>query len=137
VDVVQCNADDGVAAFGLLGDELVAELVVLQQLVGQCRDAVLLSVFDVRHSGVEQDDLPHDGRQAGPQLDPLHIRDVLLEELVYILLVLLQSRELGDVVHRYHAVHLGLAELDDALAQVAQVLQQVVVIRIDELPLSC
>jgi len=37
--MVEHDADDGGAALRLLGDELVAELVVLQQLVGQRRDA--------------------------------------------------------------------------------------------------
>lgn len=62
------------------------------------------------------------------------MRDVLLEVLVDLLLVLLEGRELGDVVFRHYAVHLSLAELDDALAQIAQVLEQVVVVRIDEFP---
>jgi hypothetical protein len=57
--------------------------------------------------------------------------------LVHILLVLLQGRELGEVVLRDYAIHLGLAELDDALAQVAQVLEQVVVVGIDKFPTAC
>jgi hypothetical protein len=57
--------------------------------------------------------------------------------LVHILFVLLQGRELGEVVLRDYTVHLGLAELDDALAQVAQVLEQVIVVGIDELPTVC
>ena len=80
--------------------------------------------------------VPHDCRQPGPQLHCLEVRDVLLEVLVHLLLVLLEGRELGEVVLRYYTVHLGLAELDDALAQVAQVLEKVVVVGIDELPVE-
>ena len=60
-----------------------------------------------------------------------------MKVLVHILFVLLQGRELGEVVLRDYTVHLGLAELDDALAQVAQVLEQVIVVGIDELPTVC
>jgi hypothetical protein len=81
-------------------------------------------------------EIPHDCGQTCPQLESLEVRNVLLEVLVDLLLVLLEGRELGDVVLGYYTVHLGLAELDDALAQVAQVLEQVVVVGIDELPIE-
>jgi hypothetical protein len=57
--------------------------------------------------------------------------------LVHLLLVLLEGRELGEVVLGHYAAHLRFAELDDALAEVAQVLEKVIVVGIDEFPLAC
>ena len=51
--------------------------------------------------------------------------------------MLLEGREFREVVLRYDTVQLGFAELDDALAKVAQILEQVVVVGIDELPVKC
>jgi hypothetical protein len=50
--------------------------------------------------------------------------------------VLLKRRELADVILGYNTAHFGFTELDDALAQVAQVLEQVVVVGIDKFPLK-
>jgi hypothetical protein len=55
--------------------------------------------------------------------------------LVHLVLVLLEGWEFGEVVLRYYTVHLGLAELDDALTQIAQVLEQIVVVGVDKVPL--
>jgi hypothetical protein len=136
VDVVESEADDGAAALGFLSNELIAKLVILQQLVAQGRDAgstVSSEVFTRNTDGLN---IPHDGGQTCPQLQSLEVRDVLLEVLVDLLFVLLESRELGDVVLGHYTIHLGLAELDNALAQVAQIFEEVVVVGIDELPID-
>jgi hypothetical protein len=136
VDVVESEADDGAAALGFLSNELIAKLVILQQLVAQGRDAgstVSSEVFTRNTDGIN---IPHDGGQTCPQLQSLEVRDVLLEVLVDLLFVLLESRELGDVVLGHYTIHLGLAELDNALAQVAQIFEEVVVVGIDELPID-
>lgn len=84
----------------------------------------------------EQGCIPHDSGQTSPQLEVLEICDVLLEQVVHLLLVLLEGREPGEVVLGNHSLHLGLAELDDALAQISQVLEQIVVVGIDKFPLK-
>jgi hypothetical protein len=60
--------------------------------------------------------------------------DIVLEELLHFLPVLLQCREFGQVVFGHHTVHLGLAELNDTLAQIAEVLEQIVVVGINKFP---
>jgi hypothetical protein len=79
-------------------------------------------------------DVLHDHRQARPQLHSFEVCHILLEELVDLLLVLLEGREFREVVLGHYTVHLGLAELDDALAQVAQVFEQVIVVGINKFP---
>jgi hypothetical protein len=44
MDVIEPNPDDGVAALRLFRDELIAELVILQELVAKRRDTGPLSV---------------------------------------------------------------------------------------------
>ncbi len=44
MNVIERNANDSIAAVGFLSDKLVAEFVVLQQLIAQPRDAVSMSV---------------------------------------------------------------------------------------------
>lgn len=61
---------------------------------------------------------------------------VLMEKLVNFILVLLESRELGKVKVGNHAAHLGLSELDDTLAKVAEVLEKVVVVDVNKFPLK-
>jgi hypothetical protein len=39
VDVIEPDPNDGIAALGLFSDELIAELVILQELVAKRRDA--------------------------------------------------------------------------------------------------
>jgi hypothetical protein len=60
--------------------------------------------------------------------------DIVLEELLHFLPVLLQGREFGEVVFGHHTVHLSLAKLNDALAQIAEVLEQIVVVGINKFP---
>ena len=50
--------------------------------------------------------------------------------------MLLEGRERREIVLGNHTVHLGLAELDNTLAQVAQILEQIVVVGINEFPLK-
>jgi hypothetical protein len=50
--------------------------------------------------------------------------------------VLLKRWKLADVILWYDAAHFSFAELDDALAQVAQILEQVVVVGVDKFPLK-
>lgn len=80
--------------------------------------------------------IPQNFRQPCPQLQSLEVRNVLPEVLIHVLLVLLERRELADVILGYNTAHFGFAELDDALAQVAQVLEQIVVVGIDKFPLK-
>jgi hypothetical protein len=56
--------------------------------------------------------------------------------LVHLLLEGVEGAGLVDVfgVVRHRAVEFGVGELDDTLAQVAQVLEQVVVVGVDEFP---
>lgn len=63
--------------------------------------------------------------------------DIVLKELLHFLPVLLQSRKFGKIVFGHHAVHLGLAELDDTLAQIAKILEQIVVVGVNKFPLIC
>jgi len=56
-----------------------------------------------------------------------------LQELVNLDFVLLKSGILNEVMLRNQATHLGVAELDNTLAEVAQVLEKVVVVGIHEL----
>jgi hypothetical protein len=86
------------------------------------------------HASMDRVGIPQNFRQPCPQLQSLEIFNVLLEVLVHVLLVLQESREFADVVLGYNTTHFGFAELDDALAQVAQVLEQVVVVGIDKFP---
>ena len=74
-----------------------------------------------------------DGGEAGAQLDGLELRDVGREGLVDLGGVRLdQSAGVAGVV-RDDARHLGLAELEYPLVQVAEILEQVVVVGVDEL----
>lgn len=114
VEKVEGKVDDSVAALGLLGKKLVAELVVLEQLVTDTRDG-------------------EDGSKTGTELGALDLLVVLLEELVDLLLVLVKRRDGSRGVSRDLSVELGLAELDDTLAKVAKVLEEVVVVGVNEL----
>jgi hypothetical protein len=136
VDVIEPNTDDGIAALRLFSDELIAELVILQELVAKRRDAGPSLVPGANSCQHDRVGIPQNFRQPCPQLQGLEVRNVLPEVLVHVLLVLLERREFADVILGYNTAHFGFTELDDALAQVAQVLEQVVVVGIDKFPLK-
>lgn len=57
-----------------------------------------------------------------------------MQKLVHLFPVLLEAWKSRDIVLGNNTFHLGLAELDDALAQIAEVLEQIVVVGIDKFP---
>lgn len=98
--MVEPNANDSAAALRLFGKEQVAELVILEELVGDRRDASPTVSLGPNLSQ-RRVAIPHNGGQPGPQFHSFEVRDVLLEMLVHLLLVLLESREFREVVLRY------------------------------------
>ena len=117
MDVVERKTDDSITPLGLLGNKLVAELVVLEKLIAKAGNK-------------------HNSSQTRSELGALNLGNILGEELVDLILVLLKGRELRKVIFGDLALKLGLGELDHALAQVTQVFEKIVVIDINKLPLK-
>jgi hypothetical protein len=114
MDMTQRQSNDRSTALRLLGCQFVIQSVVLKQLVALTRNMKC-------------------GAERSTDLDILELIDISLKQLIDLLLVLSEVvvLELG-VIWYHRVVDLGVDELDDAVDEVTEVLEELVVVRCDE-----